>query len=79
MFSANEHIVIKILGRKKMSIREITQRFYALDYEPKINDNNYIASVVRRIKHKCENNEVNWTIAGSGCGRRGRTVWKEKR
>ena len=75
MFSNHEKAVIKILGRKEMTIANIAQVFYKDELRP-LNGENYIAGVVRRIKNKCEYNELPWTIMGIGSGRAGRTVWK---
>jgi len=75
MFSNHEKAVIKILGRKEMSIANISQVFYKDEVRP-LNGENYIAGVVRRIESKCEYNGLDWTIMGMGSGRAGRTVWK---
>lgn len=81
VFSENERLVIKIIGKKKMSISMVADFFYNSkemtgdDTERK----NYIAGVVRRINRKCVFNNLSWTFAGKGGGRTGRTVWKVKR
>lgn len=80
MFSEAEKQVLKILGRKKMTITAIAEDFYFDGDIPEIADpNNYIGRVLRRIKRKCEFNKLDWTIEGKGAGSHGRTVWKSKR
>lgn len=77
-FSDHEHLVVDIIGRKKLTITKIAEEFYkTLDTES-IDQNSYIASVIRRINKKCEFYGLAWTIKGEGSGRNGRTVWKER-
>jgi hypothetical protein len=77
VFTAPEKEVLKILGRKKLTISQIVSRWggpsHALDR------NNYIASVIRRINKKCKHHGLTFSIAGEGAGRGGKTVWKESR
>ena len=75
MFSNHEKTVLGIMGKKEMTITNISQVFYEDAVRP-LNGENYIAGVIRRIKDKCEYNELTWTIMGIGAGRGGRTVWK---
>lgn len=77
MFSENEKKVLKIIGRRKRTIKEITKIFYKGEKFP-IGANNNVGATIRRIIKKCEWNELPWTIEGYGSGRRGRTVWKEE-
>lgn len=79
MFSEAEWEIIRILGRRKMTIAQLTENFYFNGGKPNIVEpNNYIGAAVRRISKKCENNRLSWTIVGKrGAG--GRTVWKAKR
>jgi len=78
-FSVNEERIIKIIGRKKMTISDITDSFYDYSLIP-INGRVYVASVIRRIKKKCEYYpSLMWTFDGRGNGRAGRTVWRIKK
>lgn len=72
-----ENEILKIVGRRKMTISEIAERFYGTDcpFEP----GNVVASAVRRINKKCERHELPWTLEGEGGGRHGRTVWRQNR
>lgn len=80
IFSFSELLVIKIMGKKKMTIAEITKEMYIDDEEAApIEPNNYVASVVRKISKKCDYHKLPWTINGEGNGRGGRTVWRERR
>lgn len=79
-FSEHETSILKILGRRKMSIHELTEKFYNLDdVEVGPIECNYIAVVVRRIKVKCEKLKTPWTLTGKGAGRAGRVIWRGKR
>lgn len=79
MFSPTEKVIIKIIGRRKITIAEITEK-YLEDADPApITPNNYIGLVVRRIVAKCNHYKLNWTLDGVGTGRGGRTVWRALR
>lgn len=68
------------MGRKKMSIIEITNIFYRNEKEPPLQPNNYIGSVIRRIAAKAEYYKCEWTIHTEGNGGRGgRIVWRAKK
>ncbi len=77
IFSPSEEKVLKILGRKRMKLSAITDKFYEDRDLPPLNANILIASVVRRINSKCNYLKADWWIAGEGLGRGGKTVWRE--
>jgi hypothetical protein len=77
MFSAHEEQVLKIIGRKKITVAEITESFKS--EQPHLDTQNYVASVIRRINRKCVHHKLDWTLVGKGTGRGGRTVWRETR
>ena len=77
MFSETEERVLKIIGRKKISISDITKTLYK--GERRLTGNNSTAGVIRRINMKCEHHGTTWSLAGKGTGRAGRIVWKEYR
>ncbi len=79
MFSTNEAQVLKIIGRRKMTIIEITDKYYHSRGPRPMNANNYIGMVVRRINTKCEYHNLPWGLEGTGMGRGGKTVWRSKR
>ena len=75
-FSSTELKIIKIIGRRKRTIADITFEFYKGGTIP-FAAGNSIALTVRRIKNKCKYYDLNWTIDGVGGGRAGRTVWRK--
>ncbi len=77
IFSVNEEKVLKILGSRTMTLKELTDEFFEGD--PPFEANNRVGFIIRRIENKCDHHNLNWTIASRGTGRRGKTVWKEKR
>lgn len=74
IFSPLENEILKILGKKHLTIVAITKEVYN---RPTMNSANVVASAIRRINLKCELHETSWFINGSGTGRAGRTVWKD--
>lgn len=76
MFSPKEQKILEVLGNKKLTIGELTNK---IDNEPTINGRNVIASAINRIVKKCEFHQLKWTLASEGGGRGGKTVWKTKR
>ncbi len=75
-FSPHEKDILKIIGRKKLTIGQVTSEFFK---EETFEGNNYVAAIIRRIVRKCEHHQLTWTLKGQGAGRSGRTVWREKR
>lgn len=78
MLSPMEKKIVKIIGKKEISIKDITKQYYGKEKKP-IGANNNIAAAIRRIILKCSYYNVDWIIDGKGTGRRGRIVWIEKR
>lgn len=79
VFSDAEQQILKILGNRKMTLIEITERFYDDgDHSEVFSPNNYIGSAIRRIAKKAEHFDLPWRIAGKR-DVTGRTVWKEKK
>jgi hypothetical protein len=76
-FSDAERELLRILGRRKMTITQIVSRWDGSSHA--LDRNNYIASVIRRINKKCKFYGLKFIIAGKGGGRAGKTVWKETR
>lgn len=76
-FSQMEKQVLKILGRRKLTIAELVDR-YLDEHETihSVDPQNYFATIVRRITKKCEYHKLSFTIEGKGGGRHGRTVWR---
>lgn len=79
IFSTRESKIIKILGKRKMTIAQITERLYKDVKKAAFGMNNNVASAIRRINAKCEHHDIPWHLNGMGAGRGGRTVWRDKR
>ncbi len=77
-FSEHEKMLLHILGRRKMTIEELSEQFYHSRELP-LESRNYVAQIVRRITRKCDKMKLNWTLQGRGGGRGGRTIWRDKR
>lgn len=75
VFSEREEKIIKIIGRRKTTITEITKEFYGR----KIPENGavMVASSLRQIAAKAKRKRLDWRLEGEGRGRKGRTVWRE--
>lgn len=58
MFSKKEEQILKILGRRKMTIREIAQKIKSNNFDIEIITSNNI----RRIARKCEHYKLTWTL-----------------
>lgn len=78
LFSEHEKLVLEILGRRKMTVQEISDTFYHSREVP-LADRNYVAGIIRRIEAKCEKDKLDWTVLSKGSGRGGKTVWRGKR
>ncbi len=77
LFSPTEEKVLRILGKKKMTVTDIAVELYKSDKKP-INPNNVVSGAIRHINRKCEYHHLAWFINGAGLGRGGKTVWKDK-
>lgn len=61
MFSEREEKVIKIIGRKNLTIGEIAEQLFDEEdrpFEPRIS----VSNCVRRIVEKCKHHKLNWTL-----------------
>lgn len=77
MFSPTETRVLKILGKKKMTIKILTEKYFKGQKKP-YNPNNVISGAIVRINRKCDYYNQDWYIHGEGLGRHGKTVWISK-
>lgn len=80
LFSKSENKVLNILSKsnQKLTIKQLTQKFYKNQQLP-IYARNTMVSVVRRINNKSKYHKLKFFINGRGIGRKGKTVWKDKR
>lgn len=74
MFSPSEQKILKILGRKKMTVTQITVELYR--DRPQIHGNIVVNNCVNRIIKKCTVKKLDWTLETEGCGRNGKSVKK---
>ena len=61
MFSEREEVVIKVLGRKKLTIAKITFEVFKhcnFVLDPEIAVNNSITRIIKKCKH----HKLNWTL-----------------
>ena len=77
MFSPLENKILKILGRRKLTVTQITGSIFNRR-KKSIDANNGIAHAIRRINSKCDYHRLNWFLNGVGRGRGGKLVWKDK-
>jgi len=77
MFSPTEEKIIKILGRKKQTITELTTMYYRGKKKP-VNANSLVSGAIIHINKKCKYHKLAWFVNGYGLGRGGKTVWKDK-
>lgn len=77
MFGKSEQKLIDILGKKKMTTREIHDHFYEDEKKP-IHSLVRIIGIIRTINAKCEAFNLKWSLVGEGSGRKG-TTWESKR
>lgn len=79
MFSENESAIIKALGDRTLTIKELTKKHYKGSRKKPLNPTNVVACTINRINLKCRYHRLNWFINGAGIGRGGRTVWRDKK
>lgn len=79
MFSPNELKIISIIGKKKIKISEIGEKFYKGKKTPE-NSRIIIANTISRIDKKCKKNKsIKFKVKGFGIGSKGKTVWLENK
>lgn len=62
MFSTREKEIIKVLGNKKMSIEEITNKVFEGKDKKPFDAKISIGNTIRRIAEKCDFFELDWTL-----------------
>lgn len=75
-FSPLETKVLKALGRRKLSIAELTEKIYK---RVPLNGATTVGTAIIRINKKCQLHKLDWHLEGQGLGRGGKTVWVEKK
>jgi len=79
LFSPTELKVLRMLGKKKMTITEVAKKYFSRSPQHVFDPNAVVYTAIRRINKKCEFHQLPFFINGVGIGRGGRTVWKDKR
>lgn len=79
IFSPTEQKLLKTLGKKKMSLLELTETMFKDEKKKPINGSIIIGGMITRINKKCAFYELPWYLNGEGAGRAGKTVWYEIR
>jgi hypothetical protein len=77
IFSETENKLIKLLGAKKLTIKELTEEHFKGKRKP-LNSGTLVSGAINRINKKCEYHKLQWFINGVGIGRGGKTIWKDK-
>lgn len=77
VFSPTEEKVLKILGSKKLKIADLAEDYFKGEKKP-IDPNAVVSGAIYNINRKCKFHKLTWFINGSGLGRGGKTVWKDK-
>jgi len=75
LFSPTELRVLKLLGKKKLTVTKLTEEYFKKEKKP-LNPNAVISSAVIRINRKCKYHKLNWFVNGCGGGRGGKEIWK---
>lgn len=60
MFSEREEAILKIIGRKKMTLQVIADELF--DYDRPLDPEITVGNTIRRIIKKCEYNKLDWTL-----------------
>lgn len=77
IFSRTEKKILKVLGRRKLTIGDITKAVY---HRPRpLNGRTMIATAARSINKKCRRKKLPWYLNGTGVGRQEKTLWRDKR
>lgn len=61
MFSEREERIIKIVGRKKLTLDEISEKLFKNEPTP-FDANILVGNSIRRIIKKCSYNNLKWTF-----------------
>lgn len=69
MFSEREDAIIKIIGKKSLTINQISQELYKT-YSKPFDGEIAIGGAIIRIIRKCEINKLKWTLHKNKFGRR---------
>lgn len=75
IFSPTETKILKIVGKRRIKIVDITKLVYKGKKKP-VTANHTVATAIRRINLKCDYYKLSWSLCGSGFGRLGKTVWR---
>lgn len=61
MLSEREELILKVIGKKKMTLQEISDEVFADERKP-FDDVQTIRNSIERIISKCAHHKVDWTL-----------------
>ena len=70
MFSPREELILKVIGRKKVTIEYITNELYGDRYKRPFNSKIGVTNTIRIIIAKCEYNDLDWTLTKTRVNRK---------
>ena len=73
IFSSMENRIITIIGKKRMTISQITKKYLEKFETKSLKPNQVVASAIKTINIKCEYHDMPWFINGTGVYR----DWKQ--
>jgi hypothetical protein len=62
MFSEREQAILKVLGRKKMTLQSIAEEVFMHEYDKPLDPEITIGNSIRRIIRKCDHYKLDWTL-----------------
>lgn len=62
MFSERELSVIEVLGKKTLSIKEISYSLFGADLDTPLNAEIIVSNNIQRITKKCKHYKLPWTL-----------------
>lgn len=65
IFSEREQKIIKILGRRPMTLEEISSKLFQGNPDKPFDDKIAVGNSVRRIIAKCKHHNLEWTLEKS--------------
>lgn len=77
LFSPMEKQILKIVGKRKITIVEITEKYLEKFESNALQPNNVVSGAINNINKKCKRHKLKWFLNGAGRGRSGKTIWKD--
>lgn len=77
LFSPMENQILKIVGKRRISISDITEKYIEKFESNALRPNIVISGAIKNINKKCKRHKLKWYLNGCGGGRSGKIVWKD--